>query len=252
MGRIIHGNKNFGYAPIEIVDNQYSFGTPVMLQGMVSSSSEVEQSDTSIYADDKTYCKVKGAKVRSLEIGLRYIDKEYAEYLGFKLNENGMITDTGVFPNHCIFFETEEEDCDTGLSTQTLHYYYNVQGSEPNKETNTDEEEVEALTLTVNYSALDSQFVVDDEGKFVQYGYITRTEENAELYDQFKQRVLLPTDNITPPVPPTPTYEYVEVTPVGTENPSEEGWYELVDDEYVLSEDTEVVEGKTYYERREV
>ena len=42
---------------------------------------------------------------------------------------------------------------------------------------------------------------------------------------------------------------YDEVTPVGTENPSEEGWYEYdsVDDEYELSEDTTVDSGKTYY-----
>lgn len=46
-----------------------------------------------------------------------------------------------------------------------------------------------------------------------------------------------------------PTYTYVEVTPQGTEDPSEEGWYELSGTEYVLTTDTEVVEGKTYYER---
>lgn len=45
----------------------------------------------------------------------------------------------------------------------------------------------------------------------------------------------------------TPTY--TEVTPEGTENPSEEGWYELVDTEYVASEDTEVDGEKTYYTR---
>ena len=45
----------------------------------------------------------------------------------------------------------------------------------------------------------------------------------------------------------TPVIEYEAVTPVGTENPSEEGWYELVNGEYVLSEDTAVDSGKTYY-----
>lgn len=50
---------------------------------------------------------------------------------------------------------------------------------------------------------------------------------------------------------PTPTYTYVAVTPVGTENPAQEGWYELVDEEYVLTEDTSVNNEKTYYERVE-
>ena len=44
---------------------------------------------------------------------------------------------------------------------------------------------------------------------------------------------------------------YTEVTPVGDEDPTEESWYEYddVEDEYVLSEDTEVDETKTYYVR---
>ena len=49
------------------------------------------------------------------------------------------------------------------------------------------------------------------------------------------------------PTPPTVTY--VEVTPVGTENPSQEGWYELGTDgiNYILTEDTTVDSEKTYY-----
>lgn len=241
MGKIIHGNKNFGYAPINVSESgEMSFGSPVMLKGMVSSNIEVEQDTTNIYADDGTYCMVKGAKIRSAEIGLRYIDKEYAQFLGYKLNASGMLTDTGYFPNHCIFFETSEEDCDTGISTRTLHYLYNVMASAPTVETSTDEEEVEAVELSIEYSSSESGFVVDDDGVPVQYGYITRTEDNASIYDTFKTNVILAV--------PT-SYSYQIVTPEGTENPSEEGWYELVDGNYVLSTDTEVVEGKTYYER---
>lgn len=43
-------------------------------------------------------------------------------------------------------------------------------------------------------------------------------------------------------------YEYIEVTDVsGEENPSEEGWYELINREYVLSEDIIYNSEKTYY-----
>ena len=41
---------------------------------------------------------------------------------------------------------------------------------------------------------------------------------------------------------------YDAVTPVGNENPTTEGWYELVNGKYVLSEDTTVDNLKTYYE----
>lgn len=197
MGKIVHGNKNFGYAPINVVGSTYSFGSPVMLPGMVSSSMEVEQSNTSIYADDRTYCNVKGAKARSIEAVFRYITSAYAEYLGFHVNANGMVTDTGSFPNHCIFFESEEEDCDTGEHTTTLWYVYNVVGSEPSRETNTDEEEVTPQDITVNYSASDSQFVKDDQNEYCQVGYITRTEANKNVYDTFTTTVLLPTTLIS-------------------------------------------------------
>ena len=39
----------------------------------------------------------------------------------------------------------------------------------------------------------------------------------------------------------------IEVTPIGTEDPSEEGWYELSGTDYVLSADTTVDSSKTYY-----
>ena len=42
---------------------------------------------------------------------------------------------------------------------------------------------------------------------------------------------------------------YNAVEPEGTENPSDEGWYELQGSEYVLTEDTEVDAEKTYYEQ---
>lgn len=48
-------------------------------------------------------------------------------------------------------------------------------------------------------------------------------------------------------------YTYTAVTPVGTEDPSEEGWYERSGEEgsyvYTLSADTEVNSSKTYYSR---
>lgn len=42
-----------------------------------------------------------------------------------------------------------------------------------------------------------------------------------------------------------PHFDFVE--PEGDENPSERGWYEIVDDEYVLSEDTSIAVDKDYF-----
>lgn len=48
------------------------------------------------------------------------------------------------------------------------------------------------------------------------------------------------------------SYTYTEVEPVGTENPSEEGWYILNGDRYYPTQDTTVDANKTYYERETV
>lgn len=47
------------------------------------------------------------------------------------------------------------------------------------------------------------------------------------------------------------TYTYTAVEPVGSEDPSDEGWYVLSGDYYALTTDTEVDSNKTYYERSE-
>ena len=193
---IIHGNKNFGYAPITNSGSP-AFGTPVMVPGLVNFTIEVEQESSNIYADDVVFCSVKGAKVRTATGTFRYIPAGYAELLGFKEMTNGGLTDTGIFPAHCIFFETTEEDCSTGTKTQTLHYLYSAVGSEPTFESNTDEDEVEAQEIEIEYNCGESAIAKDDEGVAVQYFKITKTEENAELYETFKTKVILPTDAVS-------------------------------------------------------
>ena len=44
------------------------------------------------------------------------------------------------------------------------------------------------------------------------------------------------------------TVTYTAVSPAGTENPSEEGWYVLSGNRYILASDTAVDSNKTYYE----
>ena len=50
---------------------------------------------------------------------------------------------------------------------------------------------------------------------------------------------------------PEPQYTDIKVTPEAGANPVEEGWYVQTDNGFVLSTDTEVVEGTDYYERTE-
>ena len=45
------------------------------------------------------------------------------------------------------------------------------------------------------------------------------------------------------------TYTFSVATPTGDENPAEEGWYEISEGKYVLTSDTAIEIGKTYYQR---
>ena len=193
MGQIIHGNKNFGYAPIVTANDTKSFGTPVLIPGLVSVNAEVEQEDTKIFADNDVWCVAKGAKTRNITATFRNIPAAYAPFLGFKLQANGGFADTGTFADHCIFFETNGENCEDGSKSRRLHFFYCVKASEPTQESSTDEEEVEAAELEVEYSGQTSDFVVDDDGDAVQYFYLDRTAENATLFDSFTTAVILPT-----------------------------------------------------------
>lgn len=51
---------------------------------------------------------------------------------------------------------------------------------------------------------------------------------------------------------PVTDVAYSSVTPTGTENPKNEGWYEKSGNDYILTTDTTVTEGKTYYTATDV
>lgn len=196
MGKIIHGNKNFGFAAITDNEGVKAFTAPTMVPGLVSCSIEVDQDSENVYADDIVYCVAKGAKVRTANASFRYIPASYLTYLGFKEAANGGYTDTGTFANHAIFFETGGEDCDTGTSARKLHFLYNVKASEPNVDAETDEDSIEPAEIEVEYNAQDSDFVKDADGVSVQYYFIERTEANAALYDSFINAIILPSSEI--------------------------------------------------------
>lgn len=196
MGQIIHGNKNFGFAPITESGGTYSFGTPVMIPGLYSMTIEVSQEDSNIFADDSVYCAVKGARVRTATATVRNIPAAYLTYLGYAEQDNGGFADTGIFPAHCIFFETGGENCADGTITRRLHYLYNVRASQPTQESQTDEESVEAQNIEINYTCTDSDIAVDDDGVKVQYFFVDRTEANKAVWDTFTTAVITPTTNM--------------------------------------------------------
>lgn len=197
MGKVTHGVQSFGYALIDTTGENPTFKTPVMMKGIRQMTTEVEQATTKVFADNGVHCMLLGQKVRSAEATVYSLPDSYlTDCLGFVLNANGSITDTGTKVSHCIFWESIEEDCETNLSTRTIHYIYNVLATEPSKEYVTDEDEATPQEIAIPYEAKASEIAVDDKGVPTQYMELTRTETNSTLYDTFKTSVILPTDAI--------------------------------------------------------
>ena len=188
---LVYGAKSFGYAPIQ---ESNKFGAPVFISGMKSFNSEVEQNSTAVYADDIVYATIDGAKKRTGEAELLYIPEAYASMaLGYVKQTNGMLVDTGVKQNHCIFYVETVKDKDTGKTTEILHYFYNVTATEGEIESATVEDEVDVKTMTIQYNCSNSAIAVDANGNQIAYAKIMRTTENAAIFDKYKTEVLLPT-----------------------------------------------------------
>lgn len=90
------------------------------------------------------------------------------------------------------------------------------------------------------------------EKKTALENYLFGTDDTDAMLPSPEELIDLLSGEEPTPVPPTPVEEYVVVTPIGTENPAQEGWYELVDEQYVLTEDTTVDNEKTYYKKEVV
>ena len=84
------------------------------------------------------------------------------------------------------------------------------------------------------------EFFDDFDIDFNQYKYLIETRLSGMLRKPFSALILTVTAN-------GPHYD--EVTPVGTESPKGEGWYEKEGDVFRKSADTSIITGKTYYER---
>ena len=87
------------------------------------------------------------------------------------------------------------------------------------------------------------EFFDDFDIDFNQYKYLIETRLSGMLRKPFSAMVL----KIATQSKGAPHYD--EVTPVGSENPKTEGWYEKEGDIYRKSMDTTVNENKDYYER---
>lgn len=108
-------------------------------------------------------------------------------------------------------------------------------------------------------SLLLSSNVIPKDGEVTCYwAYVSgdgTAQKQAQIFEVFPEyEVVVPLESDNPYTKgyyeASPTDKYTEVdNPASDANPVENGWYEYIEGVYVLSEDTVVISGKTYYIR---
>lgn len=123
----------------------------------------------------------------------------------------------------------------------TLHLVYNATSSPSEKSRQTVNESPEAQTFSYEFKTTPVPVTVVDGMKATSHIEIDSTKVTKAQLDAI-EAILYGTAG---------SVSYSEVSAISTDNPSEEGWYEKVNNQYVLSADTEADLTKTYYEKVE-
>lgn len=148
------------------------FGDAIKQLGMIGFTRKVTQDDTDIYADNRVHLSVSGAKTIEGEITHYQMSPEYYEFLGYKLNANGSLTDSGTKKPFGMAFASKITD-EVGVEKYEINVAYNIRGTEPEVDKTTMEDKVEGENLKVSYTSTTTSFASDDLGNACSFLQIT-------------------------------------------------------------------------------
>ena len=123
----------------------------------------------------------------------------------------------------------------------TIHLVYNATSSPSEKSRQTVNESPEAQTFSYEFKTTPVPVTAIDDLKATSHLEIDSTKVTSAQLTAIENILYGQAGSVT----------YTEVSAISTDNPAEEGWYEKVNNVYVLSEDTTADSEKTYYEKVE-
>lgn len=205
------------------------------LTNVSESPSGAEQ--TPLYADNIKYLTLTSAEEFGLTIEAYTYPDEWEECDGTATLANGVKIGQQARKKFGLCYRTKKgNDVDGDAHGEKLHLVYGCSASPSERGYSTVNDSPEAITFS--WTVTTTPITLEGYSP-VALITIDSTKVDSTKYTQLKD-ILYGTNG---------SASYNEVTPVGTENPSEEGWYELVDDAYILSTDTSVNNSKSYYEK---
>jgi phi13 family phage major tail protein len=224
------GLSNLIWANLTEADN----GTPSYdgaksLGKAVSANVSITNNSATLYADDVLAESDTSFQTGTITCGVdEDADATFAPLLGHS-NTEGVVVKNATDTAPWVGVGRIITKMVSGVYYYKAEVLYKVKFSEPSQDDSTKGESIEFRTPEI-----EGTIATLANGKWCTSQTFT-TKANALAFIQgiFANSV---------------TYTYTEVTPLGTENPKEEGWYIKNGTDYILALDTTVVADREYYE----
>ena len=186
MGKIIYGLKNVKYAIWDADSGTYG-AYKTFADGVVSLSSDAEANSTDFYASDTVYATIDAVAKETGSIEVAYITDDVLKDL-FGYDED---TSSGL-----MYVDTEPKAISVALSYEVSGnegkqrgVRYNVTFQRPSQSANTMTESISPDTVTLNYTAVGRDFVINGETHNVLKGHVN---EGKAGYASFFNAVVMP------------------------------------------------------------
>lgn len=196
----------------------------------VSANVSITNNSATLYADDALAESDTSFQTGTITCGVdEDADATFAPLLGHAITDQGEVTKNASDTAPWVGVGRIVTKMVSGVYYYKAEVLLKVKFSEPSQDDTTKGESIEFSTPEI-----EGTIATLADGNWCKTKTFT-TKANALAYIQgiFSSGV---------------TYTYTKVTPVGTENPKEEGWYIKNGTEYILALDTTVVDDREYYE----
>lgn len=181
--KITHGTQEVTYGLGADGGTTVTYST-----GVQKFSPSVDQNSKKISADAQTHMTLLNAKTLTIDQdNLQYTPDEMTQ-MGYLASSTGF-TDNGKYPKFAVqrILDVQDED---GNVVKKLEVYYGVTSGAYTESDDEDEDEInpKVYSRTLNVDGFDF-----GDGLVKQF-IITRTTENATVFDTYKTKILKPTD----------------------------------------------------------
>ena len=209
-------------------DGTPSYDGAKTLAKAVSASVSVTNNSATLYADNVLAENDTAFQSGTITLGVDDdADATFAELLGHT-NNAGVVTKSATDTAPFVAVGRIITKMVSGVLYYKAEVLYKVKFAEPSQDDNTKGESIEFGT-----SSIEGTIATLANGKWSTSQTFT-TKANALAFIQGIMASGV-------------TYTYEEVTPIGTENPKNEGWYIKNGTEYIPALDTTVVADREYY-----